>query len=276
MRVRRGQRDRLRDARLYARGAARSSARSTCSAARARASASACTTRSSPAPATTELARDVHLRRKDGSVAAGRSAPTRAALRRRLDHRDGAARHHRAQGSRDAACTTWRTTTRSPACRTGRCSTRRCSRRWPRRSAERLDRRRPVHRPRPLQERQRHARATPSATSCSSSSADRLVAVRADPRHRRPPRRRRVRPDPGDARTASTGAAAVAGEDPGGAARSRSTCTATRSPMTASIGITIYPDDAVDPETLDQVRRHRDVPGQAGRPRHLPLLHRRR
>ena len=56
----------------------------------------------------------------------------------------------------------------------------------------------------------------------------------------------------------------------------RSRSPAPRSSVNASIGISIFPDDAPDAEYAAQARRHRDVPGQGARPRRPRALRQRR
>ena len=101
MRVRRGQRDRLRRCSATRATSCSQLGPIDLAADRARAASRPCTTRSSPGR--NDDARRRVMRRKDGTAAAGRSAPARPALRRRLDHRRRAARHHRAPGGETAA-----------------------------------------------------------------------------------------------------------------------------------------------------------------------------
>ena len=89
---------------------------------------------------------------------------------------------------------------------------------------------------------------------------------------RRAPGRRRIRADPDhDARPGRGGARRQ--RSARSAARAVRPATASRPRLTASIGIAMYPDDATDPDTLVQVRRHRDGARQGGGARRLPLLH---
>ena len=81
--------------------------------------------------------------------------------------------------------------------------------------------------PRPLQRGQRHARATPPATSCCSRSPPGFGAGSAPRRRPRPPRRRRVRraaPGPRDRRALGRGGRRRPPAQPGRAVRRRTAC----------------------------------------------------
>ena len=130
--------------------------------------------------------------------------------------------------------------------------------------------RRPLPRPRPLQGGQRVAGATAPATSCCKRVSERLR--RRPPQHgpgraggrgrvRRPPARHRRRGRRGARRREA------AEHDP----------PPLRPPgreiyLTASIGISRFPEDGADAESPAQARRDRHVPGQGAQPGRLPGL----
>ena len=132
-----------------------------------------------------------------------------------------------------------------------------CDRRRP---PDRRRRRHGVRRPRPVQARERRARATTPATSSSCSWRDRIAGAIRVERRRRPPRQRRVRravPERVRSRrdqgrrdcassTRSAGAFVIAGNEVF---------------IGASIGVSVSTGDG-DADRAPALRRHRDVPGQ--------------
>ena len=120
--------------------------------------------------------------------------------------------------------------------------------------AHRPSRRRAVHRPRPLQERQRHARPPDRRRAAEGRDAGaRRRAARDRPAGA--PRRRRVH---GDRRGLRRSGRARPDRAEAAATRSRSRSKVEEHDIyvTSSIGIAVYPDDSDDPEEL---LKHADV-----------------
>ena len=127
-----------------------------------------------------------------------------------------------------------------------------------------------LHRPRSLQAGQRRASATPRATSCCAPSRSGSASACA--------KGTRVARLGGDEFTLLLPGIHHA-EDL--AAISRKLVEALREPyriggrelrVTASGGISLYPEDGEESRGAAEVRRHRDVPRQGARPRQLPAV----
>ena len=135
-----------------------------------------------------------------------------------------------------------------------------------------------VHRPRRLQDGQRHRSATRPATRSCARSATALTRLPARGRHRRPPRRRRVR-GPARGRRRRRSARPRSRADPARAREPVRTSRAKEVFVRASIGIAIGDADmrgGRGRRGAPAQRRRRDVHGQGERQGPLPGLRARR
>ena len=174
------------------------------------------------------------------------------------------------------SCRTRPPTTRSPACPTACCSSTGSSRRWPGRARTARPVGRAVHRPRPLQGRQRQPRPRGRRPSCCGASATRLRRGRA----------RRATPWPASAATSSWCCCDGPRGDPDALERRRADAQAvagtpvavgatTEVLVTASIGIALDAERAHAARGPAARRRRRHVPGQGrGRGRRRGLRRR--
>ena len=130
---------------------------------------------------------------------------------------------------------------------------------------------RALPRPRPLQGRQRYARARRRRRAAEGRRRA-AARLRRRRRHRRPAGRRRVRHRADRQRSSRSPPPTLAARMHRGDQRSPSTSTATRSTIGASIGIAVAPGDGTD---ADQLLKNADLallPRQERGARHLPLL----